>query len=313
MHRVLVSAIVVNWNGASDLDVCLQSLRAQTYSDLEVFVVDNGSTDASAAVAQRYSTVRWVPLGSNLGLAAAMNEGSKLARGEYLLFLNNDMRFAPDFVAVLAKTLSDHPDAFAADAKQYDWTGAWVVHARTVLRRGFSWSSPLLAWRFDQEDVRDITPCAFGSAANLMVRRRLFDSLGGWDQNYPMGFEDVDLCFRAWARGWPTLYVPSAVCWHRVGAASGTSRGRETRLRGQTLGLLRFAAIHLPGPTALAVMGRVLGGIARDAFMLRSVVTRVLGIGDFARQIPGAIARRRFVRLGCRAAYPPVPLGLLPR
>src|SRR5580765_8555344 len=93
-----VSVIIVNWNGAGHLRVCLPSLALQSFESLEIIVVDNRSSDDSAEVAGSLK-VRWLPLEENLGLAPALNRGAAIARGDLLLFVNNDMRFDPGFVA----------------------------------------------------------------------------------------------------------------------------------------------------------------------------------------------------------------------
>ena len=95
--KPLVSAVVVNWNGAEDLEICLPSLLAQSYRPMEIIVVDNASTDNSAAVTGRFG-VRWLGLDQNRGPTGGMNEGAKSAQGEFVLFLNNDMRFHERFV-----------------------------------------------------------------------------------------------------------------------------------------------------------------------------------------------------------------------
>lgn len=241
----LVSAILVNWNGAQDLELALPSLVTQTYTNLEILVVDNGSVDTSRAVVERFEAA-WMPLGRNLGLAGAMNEGASAARGEFLLFLNNDMRFAPDFVRSLVDVLEEDPQTFAVDAKQFDWDGAEVVHCCTALQRTGTLRGDIPGWRFEQRDEQRPTPCIFCSAAGVLVRRSMFEAVGGWDPKYPVGWEDVDLCWRAWARGWGCVYVPNAVSWHRVGASSLTSEGAGARLRGALYGRLRFALKNLP-------------------------------------------------------------------
>ena len=83
--------IIVNWNGAEHLGICLPSLASQSSKSLEIIVVDNRSTDDSAEVA-RSSSVRLFPLEENLGLASALNRGARMAKGDLLFFVNNDMR-----------------------------------------------------------------------------------------------------------------------------------------------------------------------------------------------------------------------------
>src|ERR1700674_5304857 len=99
-QRPLVSAIVLNFNGARYLPDCLSSLISQTYSNLEVLVADNGSTDDSKIVAAAFD-VGWVQLERNFGLAHANNLAVSHAKGSLLFFVNNDMRFDPSYVEAL--------------------------------------------------------------------------------------------------------------------------------------------------------------------------------------------------------------------
>jgi len=107
-EKACVSAVIVNWNGAAHLRICLPSLRAQSYKEREIIVVDNGSSDDSEEVAKAFH-VKWLPLRENIGLAPALNRGAAIARGDFLLFVNNDMRFDPEFVATwrLPRTRSE--------------------------------------------------------------------------------------------------------------------------------------------------------------------------------------------------------------
>src|SRR5208282_3649621 len=84
-----VSVIIVNWNGAKHLRLCLPSLASQSFKSLEIIVVDGRSSDDSAEVARSHG-VRWLPLDKNLGLAPALNRGARIAKGALLLFVNND-------------------------------------------------------------------------------------------------------------------------------------------------------------------------------------------------------------------------------
>lgn len=290
----LTTAIVVNWNGAGDLDVALPSLTAQDYPALEVLVVDNGSTDRSAEVAARHG-VAWVPLGRNLGLAGALNEGARRARGGLLLFLNNDMRFPPDFVSRMVDALLAEPTSFAVDAKQLDWAGVATVHARTRLVRAGALRGDVPGWRFVQDDIEGRSVCLFASAANLLARRERFEALGGWDAAFPVGWEDVDLCWRGWGAGMPTFYTSEARCWHRVTATAATPAGASARARGSMYGGLRFAIKHLPWTSVAVVLLRTLGGAGADLARLRwgrlrlrmSVLARVVA------EAPRLLAFRR--------------------
>ena len=255
-----VSIIVANWNGARHLEDCLPSVVGQAYPCFEVIVVDNGSTDESQQVVRQIGA-RWVPIGHNAGLAAALNAGAQVASGEFLLFLNNDLRLRGDFVRNQTRPLVEDPTVFATDALQWDWEGRVKVHGRTrVIARS--------AWRgcFDlvQDSPTTCAPAYMASAANAMIRRWMFEKLGGWDSAYFMGWEDVDLFWRAWQRGWRTVFVPDAVCWHKLGASTATPAGAGISLRGTLEGRLYFASKCLPASRAFAMWVKTCGGLLRD-------------------------------------------------
>lgn len=286
-----VSAIVANWNGARDLAACLPSIVAQDYPALEVIVVDNGSTDDSQEVVREVGA-RWLALGRNIGLAGALNAGAEMAAGEFLLFLNNDLRLAPDFVRNLVLPLARDPGLFAADGLQWDWEGRARVHGRTRLvpaRHGLGMPQIL-------QDYPSNTAVAFmASAANALVRRWMFAELGGWDDAYFIGWEDVDLFWRAWQRGWGTVFVPTAVCWHKVGSSGATTQGARIRLGGSLEGRLYFATKCLPARSAAAVWVQTLAGLLRDVATCRwgRAQQKLSSVKKAARLFRRALEHRR--------------------
>ncbi len=297
----LVSAVIVNWNGTEHLRVALPTLRQQSYSPLEILVVDNGSVDSSAQVAAE-NGVAWVGLTENRGLAPACNEGAGRARGEYLIFLNNDMRFPPDFVGALVAILQERNDAFAADARQLDWDGLRQIHLATRLRR-LSLTSSLLGrgfipgLDFVQEPVALVAEVMQACAASMAVRRSMFEQLGGFDERLPLGWEDTEICWRAWLRGWRTLLVPHAVCWHRLGATTGMPPGAAASFRGILGGRLLFATKHLPWSYAASTWAASCFGFAKDLATGRfeSIVPRAKVIAEYGALVPSLLRERRQV------------------
>jgi GT2 family glycosyltransferase len=249
-RKPLVSVVMVNWNGAEHLTIALPSLRGQSYDALEIIVVDNGSVDSSEEVASA-NQVRWLALGENRGLAGACNEGASRAGGEYLVFLNNDMRFPPNFVESLVAIIEKGKDVFAVDALQLNWDGTEQVHLATRLHR-LPLARQLLGQglipglQFVQEPASHLTEVMQASAASMVVRRSMFEQLGGFDPRLPVGWEDTDICWRAWLRGWRTVLVPGATCWHRVGASTQSRAGAIARFKGSLGGRLLFATKYLP-------------------------------------------------------------------
>src|SRR5713101_3531891 len=116
-EKPVVSVVIVNWNGAEHLRICLPSLLSQSFTSLEIIVVDNASEDDSADVAREFH-VRLMRLEKYLFLAPALNRSAALALGDFLLFVNNDMRFDCDFVSALVETLRNDDSVFAADGMQ---------------------------------------------------------------------------------------------------------------------------------------------------------------------------------------------------
>jgi GT2 family glycosyltransferase len=272
VERPRVSVIIVNWNGAEHLRVCLPSLASQTFESLEIIVVDNCSLDNSAEVASRYG-VRWLLLENNLGLAPALNRGAAIAAGDLLLFVNNDMRFDPGFVAALVEPLERDEDVFATDGMQYNWDGTVREHlaahlANAPLRRESS-TELVPGLYFYQQENTEKSPVFMASAACMMVRGTLFGKLGGFDDRLPFGYEDVEICWRAWVHRWKTLYVPNAICWHRVSSSVRSSEGARFSFRGVLKGRLLLATKLLPARYAFRTWLVSTAGLAKDICQLR--------------------------------------------
>lgn len=299
-ERPLVSAVMVNWNGAEHLRLALPSLTRQSYSPFEILVIDNGSTDHSKNVAAE-SDVTWIGLPRNIGLAPACNEGARRAQGEYIVFLNNDMRFAPDFIERLVAVFDADETVFATDARQLDWDGTKDVHLATRVRRRSlisSYVQPGLLPLIDIEQVPAVGPVmvAQACAAAMAVRKSMFDALEGFDERLPISWEDTEICWRAWLKGWSCVFVPDAVCWHRVGASVADSpAGAAARFRGTVGGRLLFACKHLPWfyilnswlVSCLGVGKNVLAGRYREALSKAKI------IAEFTRLVPEALADQR--------------------
>ena len=268
----LVSVVIVNWNGARHLRICLPSLQAQSYKELEIIVVDNASFDDSAKVAEEYK-VRWLALKDNSGLAPGLNSGAAGANGEFLLFVNNDMRFDPEFVEELVAPLRRDEEIFCTDAMQFSWDGTERGHLAARLA-----TKPVLGKRtaelvpglhFYQQEKTEQSKVFMASAACMMARRSIFEKLGGFDARLPLGYEDVELCWRAWAYGHSTVYVPTAICWHRVGSSIQSTPALRFAFRGVLTGRLLLATKLLPARYAWRTWMVSAAGLAKDLAKLR--------------------------------------------
>src|SRR5688572_1832772 len=114
----LLSIIIPNWNGARFLPTCLDSLRRQTYADLEIIIVDNASNDGSQALIQdQYSWVKLLPLPENRGFTGACNAGIAAAKGEFIALLNNDTEVDSRWAEAIVDAFTRHPHAGSVASK----------------------------------------------------------------------------------------------------------------------------------------------------------------------------------------------------
>lgn len=221
--RARASVVIPNWNGRELLDRCLASLRAQTRSDFEVVVVDNGSDDDSVDfVRESYPGVSIVSLDANRGFARAVNEGLRRFSGEYVALLNNDVVVEPAWLAELIACAERHPRAAAVAPKLLvHGTDDVIDSAGDILTCWFrAYSRGHGEIDRGQYDLEAEVFSASGAAS--LWRTAVLDDVGLFDEDYFFAYEDVDLGFRARLRGYECWYAPSAVAHHRGGA---TSRG----------------------------------------------------------------------------------------
>jgi N-acetylglucosaminyl-diphospho-decaprenol L-rhamnosyltransferase len=292
-----VAAVIGNYEGERLLPDCLASLRFQTQPPAEVIVVDGASTDRSVAVAEGEGAR--VLRCENRGLGYLYNRGADAAATPYVIFLNNDVALDAECIARLAAALDEEPVRFAADARQLDWTGGRTIHARTTLSRGRLLREYLPGLHLDPNvEAGDVVETVCANAAAMLVRRDLHLELGGFDETFFMEWEDLDLCWRAWLRGRPTVYVPTAVVRHRVGAATPPSAAGR-RLASSHHNLIRFALKCLPPEAALRV---VVGELVRLPRHPEAIANALAAITPETREIlrlrrPMTTIRRTYERL----------------
>jgi tetratricopeptide (TPR) repeat protein len=181
----------------------------------EVIIVDNGSTDDTPVwLAQLSGDVRVIRNDENLGFAKACNQGAKAARGRYLVFLNNGTIPQAGWLEALVQEVEHHPEVAVVGSKLLYPNGriqhAGVTFSRTDrspyhLYQGFRADVPAVNRRREFQAV---------TAACLLVRREVFEAVGGFDEGYRNGFEDVDLCLKIRERGWHIIYQPASCLIH---------------------------------------------------------------------------------------------------
>ncbi len=220
-----VSVVITTWNSVQWLEPCLQSIAALNYDPLEIIIVDNASTDATAEILKRFAPrFRIIWNNTNTGFAAAQNLGFRAARGDWLLSLNPDVLLTPDFITTLVAAGERDPNVGAVCGKLLRWTPSDLDQRSHVIdSTGIYFVRNLR--HFDrgaeetdrgQYDRAEYVIGATGAAA--LYRRAMVDdiSIGGefFDEAFFAYREDADVAWRAQLLGWKCLYVPAAVAWH---------------------------------------------------------------------------------------------------
>jgi GT2 family glycosyltransferase len=218
-YQPLVSVIIPNWNGAHHLADCLDSLREQRYPHSEVILVDNGSTDGSLALlAQNYPEVQLIALGENRGFAAACNLGLRAARGEVLVLLNNDTQTDPGWLAAVVAALERHPSAGAVASKMLLFDRRDHLHTAGDFYRLDGIPGNRGVWQRDTGQFGEETFVFSACGGSAAYRRAMLDEIGLLDEAFFFSCEDIDLGWRAQLAGWPCVYAPEAVVYHKVSA-----------------------------------------------------------------------------------------------
>jgi GT2 family glycosyltransferase len=215
-----VGIVILNWNGREVLQDCLRSISALRYPRFEVIVVDNGSKDGSTEMLGRdYPNVLRIENNVNLGFSAANNQGVRLALqngSDYLLVLNNDTVLDPDCLTWLVECAERDPQIAAVSPKIYfaePPDRLWFAGGTFSYWKGRNASigygrpdSP--AWNAPRE-------IGFVSGCALFVPRKVWQSVGGFDELLFRSCEDVDWSLRARKAGYILYYEPRSVIWHR--------------------------------------------------------------------------------------------------
>ncbi len=220
---LLVSILIVNYNGAAFLEDCLRSVELVVEPRNEVIVVDNASTDGSRQILSRFSKVRTVLSDRNRGFAGGNNLGLRHCSGELILLLNSDTVVTSDFLAVLVAYLRQHPRVGVAQGKMVlprsggvlDVCGSFLTPLGFPYHRGY--------FKPDGPAYNASYPVFCGKGACLLLRREAIEVAGGFlfDDDYFCYYEESDFCFRVWLGGMEVHFVAGPPIQHLMGATSG--------------------------------------------------------------------------------------------
>ncbi len=251
------AVVVVNYESGSVLAGCVASLQGE--GPAELVVVDNGSTDGSVReLRQRRPGTAVVDPGRNLGYGAAANRGVAATRSELILVCNPDLSVTPGAINAMVRALDSDPTIAVVgplirtpegqrypSARQFpsliDAAGHTMLGqfaAQNPFTRAYQHADLAL-------EVDTVSPVDWVSGACFLVRRSAFEQVGGFDEQYFMYAEDVDLCWRLGKAGWQVVYAPAAVVTHQQGVS--TNRHPYRMILEHHRSLLRFAGRSTSG------------------------------------------------------------------
>ena len=238
----LVSIVIPSKDASSLLSGLIDSiLERTTYHNFEIVVIENGSTEEEtfalyrrlAAADSRISTITYVPDGPVFNYAKLMNFGIARSAGEYVLMLNNDMKIiTPDWIQFLLGHARERRVGCVGGKLLYpDDT---IQHAGVIVHRGGPSHTGIYMPR-DTDNYFHAAQVARNflgvTGACLMVRREVFDEVGGLDESFAVDFNDVDFCLKLNAEGLRCVFEPSAVMIHHESLTRGLEDTKEKRER----------------------------------------------------------------------------------
>lgn len=301
---MLVSIIIPSFNGKAHLGRCLESVVAacsqMQEGEVETIVVDDASTDATAEyIQERWPGVRVVALSRNLGFAAAVNEGARAARGEWIAVLNNDTVVDERWLS--SASLRQRGTDVGAVASRIMTFGEPAM----IQSAGDGYTAAGLAYQRHSGEPAEAGGAArrvfSACAAAAFYRRSVYLEAGGFDETFKCYYEDVDLGFRLNLMGYSTLYEPDSFCRH-LGAAS---HGRRSWLRlkhsARNSELVFFSCMPatllvscLPAHAAAVLLQAALR-ICRGGLL-----PFMAGKAAFVAMLPQVFRRRRRIQNGAR-------------
>lgn len=215
--------VVLNFNGSKTIVQCISSVLASEYHKIEVILVDNGSSDSSVkCVRTRFRDdvrLQIVELHRNLGFAGGNNAGFAASKGRLVIFLNNDTVVKKDWISGLLGVMNSDLRVGACQSKLRQVVLPEVIDCAGGILYSFGYAAEEGNGEVDKGQYDHVRDISYAKGASLCVRRRIFEDLCGFDDNYFLLLEEVDLCLRIWKLGYRVVLAPSSVVWH-VGSAS---------------------------------------------------------------------------------------------
>ena len=287
-----VSFVIVNWGQPEATAMCVESVKAQRGAfDLEIIIVDNESTPASRSRLELIKGTILLAHPENRGSTGGMNSGFAIATGDYVAALNNDLVLSPDWLAMGVREFTQEGVGIVGGV-EYLWnesnppldpTNSATTLMRIDAEAGYS-------YHIDEPTTTQDVYALDGN--NMLFSKEVIESLGGFDNDFYMYYEDADLCARALALGYRVRYCAEMMVWHRRNLSSNRIPYRRQFLAQRNH--LVFVARHFPAENWRATARRLAW-----QYVLFGVIGREAGLRRWNTVPPiGAVRRRAHLASG---------------
>lgn len=211
----MASIIILTYNSERDIDECISSIQNQSYKNFEIIIVDNASQDTTVDIVNsKYPGITFLQTGSNAGYAAGNNAGIVNAKGDYIIIINPDTVAEPDWLVELIKPFETTGDVSITTSKILLYNNKELINT-CGNHAHFSGLSFCRGQSMPSSEYR--TPEYIGtfSGCSFAIRREVVENLGGFDPDFFLYMEDVDLSWRARLAGYKIMYVPTSIIYHK--------------------------------------------------------------------------------------------------
>ncbi len=216
----MISIIIISYNKADLTKKCLEEVFKNTKDDFEVIVIDNASTDEAIDYLFREKRITLLQNNKNLGFSKANNQGAQKAKGEILVFLNNDTEVQPGWLEPIINIYKTEKNVGAVGVKLLFPDGL-IQHAGVTISEDHIPRHLYYREKADDLKVNQEREFQAVTAACIAIPKRVFHEVGGFDEEYVNGLEDVDLCLRIKQEGYRIIYTPKSVVIHHESVSPG--------------------------------------------------------------------------------------------
>lgn len=307
INNYSILIVVVNWNSGLQLADCLQSIEQQKINvNLHTVVVDNSSRDGSELFAKELSNVTLLLANGNLGFAKACNLGARFSRSEYILFLNPDAALLPESlnkalafmqspgnarIGICGVQLLDESGRVARSCARFPTPWGFVCHATGLDRLFPRLGHFMTEWPHDATQEVDHVIGAF-----YLVRRELFEALGGFDERFFVYLEDLDFSYRAHQAGWRSVYLADTQAFHAGGGTSEQVKAKRLFYSLRSRLLYAFKHFNRLGAITVLLSTLLIEPLARTALAIARLSGAALietweGYGMLWRWLPKWIVK----------------------